>query len=109
MAMRSMFWGVVGSLLLAVSLFGCASPAPPITGVMTGRVAGCTLYAYRHPTTVTVYVHEHLVATQRLTGAGRTFRFSLPAGRYLLNDATGSYPVVVSRGRTVRVPEFVCG
>lgn len=105
--MKSMVWGVV-AMVLGVSLFGCASSAPPVTGVVTGRVAACTLYAYRHPTTVTVYAHEHLVAMQRLPGAGTAFRFSLPDGRYLLKDATGSYPIVVSKERNTHVPEFLC-
>jgi hypothetical protein len=106
--MKSMARGVVGSMVITAALSGCGS-SPPSTGILTGQVAACTLFAARHPTTVTVYAREHLVATQRLPGAGTAFRFSLPAGRYLVKDATGSYPVVVSRGRTRHVPEFVCG
>jgi hypothetical protein len=98
---------VVGVVIIAVALSGCGA-ASPTTGVLTGVVAPCTLYAARHPTTVTVYAREHLVATQRLPGAGAAFRFSLAAGRYLVKDVTGSYPVVVSKGRTTQVPEFVC-
>jgi hypothetical protein len=98
---------VVGVVIIAVALSGCGA-ASPTTGVLTGRVAPCTLYAARHRTTVTVYAHERLVATQRLPTARTTFRFSLPAGRYLVKDATGLYPVIVSRGRTERVPEFFC-
>jgi hypothetical protein len=107
-AMKSVARGVVGAVIVAAALSGCGS-SPPSTGVLTGRVAACTLFAARHPTTVTVYAREHLVATQRLPGAGTAFRFSLPAGRYLLKDATGSYPVVVSKGGTRHVPEFACG
>jgi hypothetical protein len=98
---------IIGAMIIAVALSGCGS-SPPTTGVLTGRVAACTLYAARHPTTVTVYAHERLVATQRLPGAGMTFRFTLPTGPYLVKDATGSYPVVVSKGRTWHVPEFLC-
>ena len=99
--------GMVGVMAIAVALSGCGS-APTTTGILTGRVAACTMFAYRQPTTVTVYAGEHLVATQRLPGAGRTFRFSLPARRYLVKDATGSYAVAVSKGRTSHLPEFFC-
>jgi len=98
---------VVGVVINAVALSGCGA-ASPTTGVLTGQVEPCTLYAAGQQTTVTVYARERVVATQRLPGAGTTFRFSLPAGRYLVKDVTGSYPVVVSRGRTERVPEFFC-
>lgn len=105
--MKSMARGVVAAMLVAVVLAACSTP-PPTTGVLTGQVAACTLYAFKHPTTVTVYAHNLLVATQRLQGAGRTFRFSLPGGSYLVKDATGSYPVILSKGRTRHVPEFFC-
>ena len=99
---------IIGAMIIVAALSGCGS-SPPTTGVLTGEVAGCTPYAGRHPTTVTVYARERLVATQRLPRAGLAFRFSLTAGRYLVKDATGSYPVVVSRGRTTRVSGFICG
>jgi len=97
---------VVGVGIIAVALSGCGA-ASPTTGVLTGRVEACVLHVASQPITVTVYARERLVATQRVPYGGR-FRFSLPAGRYLVKDATGSSSVAVSRGRTERVPEIFC-
>ena len=47
--------GVVGAIIVAVSLASCSSSPPPITGVVTGRVAACTLFAFLHSTTVSRY------------------------------------------------------
>lgn len=105
--MKSVVRAAVGAMIVAVSMSGYAS-SPPNIGVLTGRVAACTLFAARHATTVTVYARDRVVATKRLPGAGTTFRFSLTAGRYLLKDATGSYPVALTKGRSTHVPEFLC-
>jgi hypothetical protein len=94
-------------MIVASALTACGS-SPPTTGVLTGRVAACTEYAFQHPTIVSVYAHDRLVATKRLPGAGRTFRFTLSAGWYLVKDANSSHVVAVSKGRTRRVPEVIC-
>jgi hypothetical protein len=70
---------IVGAMIVASALTACGS-SPPTTGVLTGRVAACTEYAFQHPTIVSVYAHDRLVATKRLPGAGRTFRFTLSRG-----------------------------
>ena len=107
MVMKAMAWSIAGAIIVAVGVSGCGS-SPPTTGVVTGRVAACTLVSARHRTTVTVYDHERLVATQRLQGSEPAFRFSLPAGSYVVKDANGSKRVVVSNGRITHVPELLC-
>jgi hypothetical protein len=99
---------MIGTMITVVMLAACSSAphsSPRSVGSVMGIVAPC--FASAVQTTVFVYAGQHVVATGR-THEGTIFRFSLPVGKYSVRDASGSYPVVVSKGGIARVPEQIC-
>lgn len=109
-------WAAVASLVIAavigLALSGCGSASTSPSGVLTGTVRACTLYADRHGVDLQIYRGNVVVASKHVAG-NTTYKFVLPAGRYFISTGGPlrlAHPVVLNAGSTVHmdIPSFMC-
>lgn len=93
---RSMWARALGPLTVVILVLGLASfgagAATPARGVVSGKAVPCSGPMYVPTAHVSVFRGRALVTSGRFR-TGTTFRFSLPAGRYLITN-NRAYPTV---------------
>lgn len=114
-AMKSVAWGLVAAMGIAVVLSGCGSSSPT-TGVLMGRAWSCSFGKQVSSTTVYVFASiyagkdsaalqrvnslgvdsgERVVATQRMV-SGDKYRFVLRPQKYVVYDSGAGFARLVT-------------